>query len=76
MDIWIDGRGVWWMRRCINGRPKLVYRPINSSTNTYKIIKLCVNVCGCVNANVADSASANNNVAGGVNVYEKIFCIY
>lgn len=59
---------------------KLVYQPINPSTNTRKIVKLCVDICGyeygCVNVNVAVSASANGNVAGYVNVHEKIFCIY
>lgn len=53
---------------------------INSSTNTRKIIKLCVGVYGYeynyVNVNVADSVSANGNVAGCVDVYEKIFCVY
>ena len=54
-------------------------QPINPSTNTRKIVKLCVDVCGygygygCVNANVADSASVNGNVAGCVDVYEKFF---
>ena len=52
--------------------------PINLSTNTRKIVKLCVDVCGydCVNVNVADFASANGNVAGCVDVYEKNFCVY
>lgn len=58
-----------------------MYQLINSSTNTRKIVKLCVDVCGygrgyeCgrANVNVADFASANGNVAGCVNVYEKFF---
>lgn len=63
----------------INRRPKLLHQPINPSTNTHKIVKLCVDVCGygygCVNVNVADSVSTstNGNVAGCVDVYEKIF---
>ena len=72
---------VWWMRRHIDGWSKLVYRPINPSTNTRKIVKLCADVyryryryrCGRVNVNVADSASVNDNVADCVDVYEKIF---
>lgn len=64
----------------MDGRTKLVRQPINPSANTRKIVKLCVDVCGygygCVNANVAVSVSANGNVAGCVNVHEKIFCIY
>ena len=58
------------------------HQPTNSSTNTRKFAKLCVDVCGygcgCVNANVAVSASAYvyENVADCVDVYEKIFCIY
>ena len=47
------------------------------STNTRKIIKLCVDVCeygyGYVNVNVAIFVSANSNVAGCVDVYEKNF---
>lgn len=54
-----------------------MHQPLNPSTNTRKIAKLCVNVCGygygCVNANVADSASANGNVIDYVNVHEKNF---
>ena len=61
----------------MDGRSKLVHRPINPSINTRKIAKLCVDVygygCDCVNANVADFASANGNVAGCVDVYEKFF---
>lgn len=64
----------------MDGRSKLVHRPINPLTNTRKIVKLYVDVCGCgcgcVNANVADSVSANENVAGCVDVHEKIFYIY
>lgn len=52
-------------------------QPTNLSINTHKIVKLCVNVCGygynCVNVNVVDSVSANGNVAGCADVYEKIF---
>ena len=70
----------WLMRGRMDTRLKLVYQPINPLTNTRKIVKLCVDVCGygygCVNVNVAVSASANGNVDGCVNVYEKIFCIY
>lgn len=65
------------MRGYVDTRLKLVHQFINPSVNTRKIVKLCVNVCGygcgCVNANVADFASANGNVAGCVNVYEKFF---
>ena len=61
----------------MNIRLKLAYQPINPSTNTRKIVKLCVGVCGygcgCVNVNVVDSVSANGNVVGYVDVYEKIF---
>lgn len=56
------------------------YQFINPSVNTHKITKLCVDVCGygcgCVNVNVADFVSANDNVAGCVDEYEKIFYIY
>lgn len=70
----------WLMRGCMDIWSKLVHQSINQSTNTRKIVKVCANVyeheCGRVNVNVAVSASANENVAGYVNVYEKIFCIY
>lgn len=70
----------WLMRERINTRLKLVHRPINPPTNTCKIVKLCVDICGygygCVNVNVVDFASVNGNVAGYVDVHEKIFCIY
>lgn len=56
-----------------------MHQPINSLTNTRKIVKLCVDVCGygygCVNVNVADFASANGNVDGCVDVHEKNFSI-
>ena len=65
------------MRGYVDGRSKLAHRPVNPSTNTRKIVKWCVNVCGygygCVNANVVDFASANDNVIGCVDVYEKNF---
>ena len=67
---------------CMNTYLKLVYQPINLSTNTHKIVKLCVDVCGygcgCVNVNVAVavSAFANDNVAGCVDVHEKNFFAY
>ena len=61
----------------MDGRIKLVRQPINPSTNTRKIVNLCVDVCeygySCVNVSVAVSASANGNVAGCVDVYEKFF---
>lgn len=61
----------------MDGRTKLVRQPINPSTNTRKIVKLCVDVCGygcdCVNVNVAVSVSVNGNVAGYVDVYKKFF---
>lgn len=61
----------------IDSRLKLVHQSINPSVNTRKIVKLCVDVCGygcdCVNVNVADSVSANGNIADCVNVHEKIF---
>lgn len=64
----------------MDGRTKLVHQPINPLTNTRKIVKLCVDVCGygygCVNVNVADFASANGNVTGCVDAYEKFFCVY
>ena len=68
--LWICG----WVEvgSCIDTWPKLVRQLTNSSTNTRKIVKLCVDVCGygygCVNANVTDSVSAhgNGNVAGCV----------
>ena len=67
----------WLMCGCMDIWLKLVHQPINPSANTRKIVKLCVDVCGyecdCVNVNVADSVSANENVAGCVDVYEKIF---
>ncbi len=65
------------MYKHINRRPKLVYRLINSLTNTRKIVKLCVDVCeygyDWVNVNVAVSvfANGNENVAGYV--HEKNF---
>ena len=78
--MWLGCVVFWQMRGYVDTQQKLVHRPINPSTNTRKIVKLCVDVCGygygCVNANVADFASANGNVAGCVNVYEKIFCAY
>ena len=53
------------------------YQFINTSVNTRKIAKLCVDVCGYgygfINVNVADSAFANDNVAGCVDEHEKIF---
>ena len=56
---------------------KLVHQSINPSANTHKIVELYVDICGyeygCVNVNVADSASTNGNVAGCVDVYEKNF---
>ena len=65
------------MRGYVDTRLKLVHQFINPSVNTRKIVKLCANVCGygCdyVNVNVAVSASANENVAGCVDVYEKFF---
>lgn len=67
----------WLIRGRINTRLKLVHQPINPLTNTHKIVKLCVDVCGygcgCVNVNMADSVFANDNVAGCVDAYEKIF---
>lgn len=55
----------------------MVHKPIKPLTNTHKIVKLCVDVCGYgygfVNVNVADFASTNDNVIGCVNVYEKFF---
>lgn len=60
---------------CMDRWLKLVHRPINPLTNTRKIVKLCVDVCvcgyGCVDVSVADSVSANGNVAGCVDGYEK-----
>ena len=54
------------------------YQPINKYTQNRQGV--CVDVCGygCdyVNVNVAVSVSANGNVAGCVDVYEKIFCVY
>lgn len=59
---------------------KLVRQPINPLINTRKIAKLCVDVCGngydCVNINLVDFVSANSNVAGCVDMHEKIFYIY
>ena len=67
----------WQMRGYVDTRLKLVHQFINPSVNTRKIIKLCVDVCGhecgCPNLNVIVSASANDNVIGCVDVYEKIF---
>lgn len=61
----------------IDTRLKLVHQPTNSLTNTRKIVKLCVDVCGygcgCVNANVADSVSANGNENVAGYVHEKNF---
>lgn len=66
-----------WTNKHINAQQKLVHRPINPSTNTRKIVKVCANVyeheCGRVNVNVVVSASANGNVAGCVDVHEKFF---
>ena len=65
------------MRGYVDTRLKLVHQSINQSTNARKIVKLCANVyeheCGRVNVNVVVSASANGNVAGCVDVYEKFF---
>ena len=70
----------WQMHGYVDTRLKLVHKPIKPLTNTRKIVKLCANVyeheCGCVNVNVIVSASVNGNVAGCVDVYEKIFCVY
>ena len=61
----------------MDGWLKLVRQPINPSTNTRKIVKLCVDVCGygygCVNVNVAVFVSANGNVAGCADAHEKFF---
>lgn len=67
------------MCSCIDTWLKLVPEPINPSTNTRKIVKLCVDVYGYgygyVNASVVDSASiyGNGNVADCANAHEKIF---
>ena len=67
----------WLMRGCMDIWSKLVHQSINQSTNTRKIVKVCANVyeheCGCVNVNVVDFASANDNVIGCVDVHEKNF---
>lgn len=69
-----------WTNKYINAQQKLVHRLINPSTNTRKTAKLCVDICGygygCVNVNVVVFVSANDNVAGCVDVYEKFLCIY
>lgn len=70
------------MCECMDIWLKLLHQPINPSTNTRKIIKLYVDICGCeyscVNVNVADFVSTNDNenVAGCVDVHKKIFYIY
>ena len=70
----------WLIRGCMDIWSKLVHQSVNQSTNTRKIVKVCVDVCGYgygrVNVNVVVSASVNGNVAGCVNVYEKFFCVY
>ena len=75
--LWICG----WVEvgSCIDTWQKLLRQLINSSINTRKIAKLCVDVygCGCdyVNVNGADSASVyvHENVVGCVDVCMKKF---
>ena len=77
VDMWMGG---WRVDGCVDTWIGSKSWCINPSINTRKIAKLCVDVCGyrygCVNVNVADFISANGNVAGCVNVYEKILCVY
>ena len=65
-------RGQVEVSSCIDTKPKLVHQPINLSTNTRKIAKLRVDVCGygygCVNVNVAVFVYGNENVVGCVDV--------
>lgn len=65
MDVWIYGY--------IAKVGVSTYQPINKYTQNHQAVcrYMCGYGCGCVNANVVDSVSANGNVAGYVDVYKK-----
>lgn len=75
-DVLIEG----WTYKRITKAGASTHQPINLSTNTRKIVKLCIDVCGygygCVNVNVADFAFANGNVAGCVKICMKKFSVF